>query len=218
MMMTAHRDPEELSRAHALLQSFGEILRFPLNLDARARLLGYCEELLRWSTRTNLTGAKTLSSFIDGPLFDALTLLTVFEPQGRLLDVGSGAGLPGLPAALVHRDLSVTLLEPRTKRTAFLRHAVFALGLTERVEVREGKDKSVGEERWNSAVAQAVWEPSAWLDRAKNLVRPGGAVYLLASRLDEDTVPDSGFEVEKRVDLLRPADQAPRIAVRARLP
>lgn len=217
-MMTPHRDPEELSSAHALLQSFSEILRLPLNLEARARLLRYCEELLRWNSRTNLTGAKTLSSFVAGPLFDALTLLTVFEPQGRLLDVGSGAGLPGLPAALVHEGLRVTLLEPRPKRTAFLRHAVHALGLTERVEVREGKDKNVGEERWDSAVAQAVWEPSVWLDRARNLVRPGGAVYLLASRLDEDAVPDSGLEVEKRVDLLRPADRAPRIAVRARLP
>ncbi len=211
-------DPGERNRAHVTLERMGEVLKIPLSPPKRERLLLYCDELLVWNARTNLTGAKTLSQFIDGPLFDALTLLTVLEPRGRLLDVGSGAGLPGLPAALVYESLRVTLLEPRPKRTAFLRHAVCALGLEDRLEVRESKDTSAGKERWDAAVAQAVWEPARWLDRAKDVVRPGGAVYILASRLDGETVAQSGLELEQRVDLLRPSDHAPRIAVRARLP
>lgn len=91
-----------------------------------SRLARYLAELDLWRRRTNLTGPMAAEELV----FHALE--SVFGEKlilhgARVVDIGSGAGLPGLPLALARPDLSVTLLEPRGKRAAFLRHAIRAL-------------------------------------------------------------------------------------------
>jgi 16S rRNA (guanine527-N7)-methyltransferase len=99
--------------------------RFGLSLDEQT-LLGlsrYLALLDLWRRRTNLTGPMAAEELVEHALESAFGEMLI--PDGaRLLDIGSGAGLPGLPLAIVRRDLTVTLLEPRGKRAAFLRHAL----------------------------------------------------------------------------------------------
>lgn len=144
-----------------------------------ARLALYCEELLHWSRRVDLTGARTAEELVDGPFFDALTLLPVVSGTGKLLDVGSGGGLPGIPLALLRPELEVTLLEPRTRRAAFLRHVCGLLKVP--CPVHEGRLEEVAPRSFDQAVAQAVWPPREWLERARLVVRPGGAIYVLSA-------------------------------------
>jgi len=178
-------------------------------------LLLYAAEIARWTRRVDLTGARGAEEIVRGPLFDALTLIPVLEPSGELLDVGSGAGLPGIPAAVLRPGIRVTLSEPRARRAAFLRHAVHSLAIE--AEIVEARDDALGERRWDGAVAQAVWEPATWLSRALGLVRPGGAAYVLSSGpLAPGDLPE-GLDVEADLSFSRPFDGAPRRAVRARL-
>jgi 16S rRNA G527 N7-methylase RsmG len=102
----------------------GVLEKLCLSADAPTveRLCDFGSELLSWSRRVDLCGARTAEDFASGPLFDALTLVPVLEKSGSLLDVGSGGGLPGLPALILRPALQLTLLEPRTRRAAFLRH------------------------------------------------------------------------------------------------
>jgi 16S rRNA (guanine527-N7)-methyltransferase len=186
-----------------------------LRLDGAGagRVLRYAVELERWNRRLNLTGAGTVREFVAGPLFDALTLLPVLGDRADLVDVGSGGGLPGIPAAILRPGLRVTLVEPRTRRAAFLRHAVHMLKLD--AEVVQGRAEELAEGGWSMAVAQAVWPPAEWLALAPRLVCPGGAVHVLSSSplVPADVPPPLVLE---RIFHCRRADGKERYASRLR--
>jgi 16S rRNA (guanine(527)-N(7))-methyltransferase RsmG len=100
-----------------------QIPPFELSLDqSRVELLArYLAELDLWRRRTNLTGPMSAEDLVAHVLESAFGERLI--PHGaRLLDIGSGAGLPGIPLAIARLDLAVTLLEPRARRVTFLRH------------------------------------------------------------------------------------------------
>src|SRR5262245_19949497 len=106
--------------------------------NARRRLEAYLDSLERWSRTINLTGARTRDGMIT----------TLIEPvlgaeawlEGRVIDVGSGNGSPGLVLASLRTDLAFVLLEPRAKRWAFLRDAIRQMGLQNVEPVRARSD------------------------------------------------------------------------------
>jgi len=183
---------------------------------AREHLLDYANELVHWGRRVNLTGASDVPGLVQGPLFDGLTLIGVLDDGESLVDVGAGGGLPGIPAKILRPGLELSLVEPRSRRTAFLRHALHALGM--RGEVVQCREEELKKNQWSGAVAQAVWPADEWLRRGPRLVVPGGAVYCLtAESLDPAQLPTgSAVELERR--FTRPQDGAPRFATRVRLP
>ncbi len=108
-------------------------------------ILLYCQELQKWSKRVNLIARNTSpTDIVEKHFLDSLTLLPVIRQYGleqgkvgndrdnevSLVDVGSGAGFPGLVLAAALPELIVTLVEPRQKRVSFLRHIIRILGLT----------------------------------------------------------------------------------------
>lgn len=93
------------------------------------RLGVYLDLLERWNRRVNLTGAGSPHERV-GILVAPVVTLAPRLPAGRLIDVGSGNGSPGLVLGLLRDDLEITLLEPRLKRWAFLQEAARAAGLT----------------------------------------------------------------------------------------
>jgi 16S rRNA (guanine527-N7)-methyltransferase len=100
--------------------------------EAVGRLTAYLDTLAEWSRRVNLTGARTPAERVSRLVARVLPAAGV-PRSGSLLDVGSGNGSPGLVIALLREDLQVTLLEPRTRRWAFLREAARRAG---RADVR----------------------------------------------------------------------------------
>lgn len=91
------------------------------------RLERYLDLIAAWSPRVNLTGARSAGERVELLVGGVLPAVPIPTP-GRLLDVGSGNGSPGLVLALLRDDLEVTLLEPRARRWAFLREAVRVAG------------------------------------------------------------------------------------------
>jgi 16S rRNA (guanine527-N7)-methyltransferase len=97
-----------------------------------ASFLRYREELLEWNARFNLTAIKDPTEILLKHFLDSLSLLTVYDqPHARLLDIGSGAGFPGLPLKIIRPGWQVTLLEATGKKTQFLRHIVETLQLSQ---------------------------------------------------------------------------------------
>ncbi len=86
----------------------------------------YLDELRRWGARTNLVGS-TGSDALQRHVEDSLAAVPHLPAGSRVVDLGSGAGFPGIPLALHRPDLSVTLVEIRERRVSFLRHAVRTL-------------------------------------------------------------------------------------------
>ena len=205
--MSRSSDNHDASR---VLSQTIDALAIRAGAKERDLLADYGAELVRWNRRVNLTGASTLAEFFQGPLFDALTVIPVIEGSGSLVDVGSGGGLPGIPAAVLFGHLKVTLVEPRARRTAFLRHVVHRMSLE--ADVIQARDEELVEGGWNGAVAQAVWSARKWLQRAGRLVVPGGALYVLSSKtLSPQDLPE-GTSIEREFHTTRPFDGAKRSA------
>ncbi|MGH8216882.1 MAG: 16S rRNA (guanine(527)-N(7))-methyltransferase RsmG, partial [Rhodanobacteraceae bacterium] len=101
-------------------------MHLELRADTRARLLAYLELLAHWNRAYNLTAVRDPAEMVSRHLLDSLAALPFVHGE-TLADLGSGAGLPGIPLAIARPDLAVTLIESNGKKARFLREAVRAL-------------------------------------------------------------------------------------------
>ncbi len=135
-----------------------------LDEDARARLLQYGELLRSSSPRSGLVARGDLPRLYMRHLAECSdpAFIQALPEGGQVVDVGSGAGLPGIPLAILRPDLQVTLLEPRHKRGAFLERSLLALKLTH-AEVRIGTLEDAARSEWgpwDGVVSRALaWTP-----------------------------------------------------------
>jgi 16S rRNA (guanine527-N7)-methyltransferase len=160
--------------------------RFGVTLsdETLARFDRYAELLGTWSRSINLTAVSSGPGILSKHFLDSLSPLPFISSAGRLIDVGSGAGFPGIPIAVVRPDIAVTLVEAKGKKAAFLRAVLQALSLRcevmdERLEAILGRDFAP----FDYAVSRATFEPAEWLAYGQKLVRPGGAVLVMTGRL-----------------------------------
>jgi len=156
----------------------------PCDEAQAASLLAYAESLLRWSARINLTAARTVDVLIADHFPDAFALARALAEPARLVDVGSGGGLPAVPLALLRPELSILLCEPIAKKGAFLRTAIRELGLGGRVELAAIRGEKLADEHpaaFDAAISRATLPPEKWLPLGRRLVRPGGRVFVLTT-------------------------------------
>jgi 16S rRNA (guanine527-N7)-methyltransferase len=150
---------------------------------AMTRLLRYREELLRWNERVNLTAIVESEEVLIKHFLDSLTILGVTAaPTCRLLDIGSGAGFPGLPLKIVCPSWSVVLLEATARKVAFLEHMQRVLELDD-LQVIHGRAEQVGHQpayrgAFDLVTARAVAALPVVLEYASPFCRPGGLVVL----------------------------------------
>ena len=100
-----------------------------LPVPVREKLLAYVALLYKWNKTYSLTALREQEKAVSHHLLDSLSILP-FVPNGSLLDVGSGGGMPGIPLAIVRPKQRVTLLDSNSKKSAFLQQAAIELGLS----------------------------------------------------------------------------------------
>jgi 16S rRNA (guanine527-N7)-methyltransferase len=154
--------------------------------EALDRVARYAELLERWSRRHNLVRYSSRRELVGRHLVDSLAAAPFLGGSGRLLDVGSGAGLPGVPLLAACPGWSGVLLEPRQKRWAFLRLVVRELGLSAEVDRARYQD-FVGDATWDAITARAVGDFEGVLDWARPRVSVGGQVVVWTT---DDTEAD----------------------------
>ena len=144
----------------------------------------YFQELVEWNRRTNLTAITDYREVQTKHFLDSLTVSLVIPrdvtANGTLMDVGSGAGFPGLPLKILWPGLRVTLVESVGKKAAFLRHLAGALGL-EGVEVRTQRAESLGHDAqvrdtFDVVVSRAVADLSVLAELTLPFCKLGGRV------------------------------------------
>lgn len=152
------------------------------------RLLEFADLLLDSNTRTNLVGAKSIEALIAAHLLDSLAPLAHLPMAQPILDVGSGAGLPGIPVALAWPRRRVVLMEPRAKRALFLRTVASALDLSN-VEIVQTTAEKAARGPWRAHAGTALSRALARAPRALELVLPllrrGGIAVLYLGRLEK---------------------------------
>ncbi len=172
-----------------LLRDGAGQLGIDLSDDDLDRLLIYVAELAKWSQRINLIARDTPElQILENHFLDSLTLLPVLRQHERdsvhLLDVGTGAGFPGLVLAGVMPEAQFTLVEPRQKRVTFLRHVIRTLGLTNVAVVADRIEAHAADwqGRFSHITSRAVAEPSVFLPLIRPLVTPEVEVILMLAR------------------------------------
>jgi 16S rRNA (guanine527-N7)-methyltransferase len=167
-----------------------EALALDLPAAARGQLLRYLDELVRWNAAYNLTAVRDARDMVIRHLLDSLALLPLLRkmphfPTLRLLDVGSGAGLPGVPLAIAEPQLAVTLLDSNGKKARFLRHVQRTLGPAN-IEVAEARV-----EEWQDAAGYDVVVSRAFaalvdfFGLTRHLLAPGGQWLAMKGKLDD---------------------------------
>lgn len=150
------------------------------------RLLAFARLLERWSGRINLTGHRDAESILRRLVLDAVGLWAVLPAARSLVDVGSGAGLPGLPIAILAPGTRVVLVEARLRRHHFQKTARRELEL-ENVTLRRGRMEQLAAEPCDLVLAQAVAPPATVLRWMFRWARPGG--WLAIPGVDETRDP-----------------------------
>ncbi|MDR2550172.1 MAG: 16S rRNA (guanine(527)-N(7))-methyltransferase RsmG [Desulfobulbus sp.] len=204
-----------------LLAEGARALGIGLGAAAVDRLALYLAELMKWSRRVNLIARDTPElQAIDTHFLDALTLVPLLEEGGgalHLLDVGTGAGFPGLVLACVLPAARFTLVEPRQKRVSFLRHIVRTLDL-DNVEVvadRIEPHAVAWHGRFTHLTSRAVAEPAAFLPLIRPLAAPATEVILMLARPEAlvglEHLPAGPWRLAISREFVLPFSGAPRL-------
>lgn len=156
----------------------------PLQLD---QLTLHLSELLRWNKKINLTGLRKEREIITNLFLDSLTPLLFLDPNKNTdwIDIGTGAGFPGLVLKIAAPQVEMTLVEPTRKKVAFLHHLIGLLGLSgitalnARIEDLHGLGK-----KYDLLLTRAL-SPKVILENGGSLVRAGGKHLFFQGSSDE---------------------------------
>jgi 16S rRNA (guanine(527)-N(7))-methyltransferase RsmG len=175
-------------RTHELVRAQADAAKFPCDEGAVASLSAYAESLLRWNARINLTAARSAAVLVGEHFPDAFALAHKLDQPARVVDIGSGGGLPAIPLALLRAHLTVDLVEPIAKKAAFLRTAIRELGISDRVSVRVARGEAIARavaaepsSAFDVAISRATLAPDKWLALGARLVRPKGRLFALTT-------------------------------------
>lgn len=147
-----------------------------------ATLLG---ELERWNASVNLTAIRDPAAMVAGHLLDSLAVRPFIEGT-RLIDVGTGAGFPGLPLAIADPGLEVELLDSSGKKIAFVQHIIRELGLGNAHVVKARVESYAPSRRFDTVVVRALGAIPNLLDIAGHLVNDRGAFLALKGQYPHD--------------------------------
>ena len=164
--------------------SLFQLVGHQLTAPQREGFRWYSEALLEWNERFNLTAITDSESIEIKHFLDSLTCLTVegFRPPGRVVDVGSGAGFPGIPIAMLYPPFEMTLIESVGKKVRFCQYVVEQLELKNVTLVNDRAEKlgqaAAYRESFDWGLARAVAIAPVVLEYTLPLIRVGGRVIL----------------------------------------
>ena len=142
------------------------------------QLLLYLGLMSKWNKVHNLTALRDPDQMISHHLLDSLSVIPYVSP-GSLLDVGSGAGLPGIPLALVNPGQAITLIDSNQKKVSFLRQAVIELNL-KNVTVAAGRVEELQTDlRFNGIISRAFSDINQFINKTRHLLAKKGNWYAM---------------------------------------
>ncbi len=148
-------------------------LGLTLDRDTQQRLLEYVALIEKWNRAYNLTAIREPEKMVSHHLLDSLAVAPHLHAK-RLLDVGSGAGLPGIPLALAKPDTQVILLDSNHKKAAFLNQAVIELKLKNAEVCSERVESWQTQNRFDVIISRAFSDIAEFVRVTRHLLAPGG--------------------------------------------
>ena len=184
----------------------------PLPEGAIDRLAQYLRLLEKWNRVHNLTAIREPEMMVALHVLDSLSILPQLAGARTLVDVGTGAGLPGIPLAIARPDLRVTLLDSSHKKATFLEQARAELVLGNIAVACERVERWHPQARFDAVVSRAFAELADFVQGARHLVSPEGTMLAMKGvhPFDELSRLPAGCRVERVVELTVPTLEAKR--------
>jgi len=188
-----------------------DALGVALDGAGREKLAAYLALLKKWNRVHNLTAVREPRKMVSQHLLDCLSVLPYVRGPG-VVDVGSGAGLPGIPIAVARSDLKVTLLESSHKKCAFLREAIGELGLANASVASERAQDWRPPALFETVVSRAFADIPEFVAAAAHLVAPGGELLAMKGLYPYEELAQlpEGFALKQVVPLTVPGLDARR--------
>jgi 16S rRNA (guanine527-N7)-methyltransferase len=177
----------------------------------QAQLLAFLRLLEKWNRAYNLTAVRDVEQMVPRHLLDSLSVLPYLKGV-RAIDIGTGAGLPGLPLALARPDMQFVLLDGNAKKTRFVTQAVHELGLTN-VEVVQSPVEDYHPDRlFDTLIARALAAIPDMLNSSRHLYAPQGQLLAMKGVFPQEEIAavGEGFRVREVVQLAVPGLDAAR--------
>ncbi|HJP05410.1 MAG: 16S rRNA (guanine(527)-N(7))-methyltransferase RsmG [Chromatiales bacterium] len=198
-----------------LMAGLPDLRDVPVDVELTTKLTTFLGELQRWNKAYNLTAVRDPGAMVSKHIFDSLTALP-FVHGKTILDVGTGAGLPGIPLALCLPGCHFVLLDSNGKKIRFVQHAIAELGLTN-VEARQSRVEELGNESFDTIICRAYTSLTGYVQSSGRLVNDSGRLVAMkgkypqaeldelpaewgVARLEQVTMP--GLEADRHIVVL----------------
>jgi len=161
----------------------------------------YLDLLVKWNQKINLTSEKSSQDILLRHIFDSLQYAAFISSQDEIVDIGSGAGFPGIPLKIIYPELVTTLIESQRKRCSFLETVISQLGLTAIKVINDRAEKTSPKRLVEAVILRGVSDIKSCLELATPFLGEGGKVILkkgLGER-GELKQPIYGFALEQEI-------------------
>lgn len=187
-------------------------MRLELDESQRAKLLQYVALLDKWNKAYNLTAVRDPERMIGLHILDSLSVHSHLPRGPTLIDVGTGAGLPGIPLAIARVDLQVSMLDAIAKKTTFVRQAAAELGLANATVLTERVEKYQPANQYDVVISRAFAELKDFVDGAAHLCADSGRLLAMKGVHPHDEIArlPASFVVEEVIPLNVPSVEGQR--------
>ena len=161
----------------------------------------YLDLLVKWNQKINLTSEKSSQEILRRHIFDSLQYAPYISTQDEIVDIGSGAGFPGIPLKIIYPELVATLIESQRKRCSFLETVISQLGLTAIKVINDRAEKTSPERLVEAVIFRGVSDIKSCLELATPFLGEGGKVVLKKGLEERGELkqPIYGFALEQEV-------------------
>ena len=191
-----------MSQPLDVLLSAATALDLSLTTEQAQRLLAYQQMIQKWNGAYNLVGTSNSAELLQKHLLDSLSVMSDIQ-HSPVLDVGSGAGIPGIPLAICKPELAITLLDSNGKKTRFMRQVVIELGLSN-VQVEQTRIEQYQPKQAPQTVVCRAFAPT---EKALKLLQPvvaqGGVIVLMLGQAPKQLPTSPAFSeiISKQVNV-----------------
>lgn len=179
------RDPTLASRLDSGLLTLG----LPLTPAAREQLLVYVEQLHKWNQAYNLSGIKNIRDMLDLHILDSLALAPLVDGDD-IADVGTGAGLPGIPLAICFPEKSFRLIDSNSKKTRFIFQTAALLGLRNVEVVHSRAEDYESHPQVAIVTSRAFASLRDFVERCEHMLAESGKFLAMKGLIPEDEIAE----------------------------
>ncbi len=179
-----------------------------LNNEQRCQIISYLLLLKKWNKIYNLTCITDPQEMITKHIMDSL-IIGPYMTGSSFCDIGSGAGLPGIPLAIMYPDREFTLIDSRSKRTIFLTQVKMELKLNN-VSIINQRAENITDLKFDGAFSRAFSSLKLFYSIGKKLLKEDGVIYAMKGMINQNEIEEVKDQIKKIITLKVPGEKCTR--------